>query len=144
VPYFIDSMTRTVVVRAPGIRPKGDSLEVGSELAREWNLVGGRVLTAAEFQAIREAQSGCESVRSTRSPAAQRANTIAGIVEVASWLFLLGFLVLGVAVASQHEYESGAKAYPYLVEGIAVAVVGSFQCLVVLMVASYIKARLSG
>ena len=80
---------------------------------------------------------------SSQSAATRRANTAAGLVEAAAWFALCASIVLGFSVARRtvHNLVSGETEHPYIATGIGIAFAGSFQALVVIMIAAYIKAR---
>ena len=85
---------------------------------------------------------GDTTAQSSRSAAAKRANGVAATVEAIAWFFL-GLSVLGgfiIALQTRID-EFGQQERPYALTGISVAVVGAFQALVVIMIATYIRAR---
>jgi hypothetical protein len=91
---------------------------------------------------FRTPATGPSPTGTLRSPAAQRANRAATIVEVVSWIVLILSVVSGVAIAAQTRIDSnGETAHPFVWTGIGVAIGGAFQALVVIMIAAYIEAK---
>ena len=78
-----------------------------------------------------------------QSSTSRRANSVAGVVEGVCWLFLVVSVVLGLVIAVQSRVSvfTGEREHPYVAAGFAIAVVGTFEALVVIMFAAYIKSR---
>jgi hypothetical protein len=75
-----------------------------------------------------------------------RARAAAGTVEAFSWVILVLGVIAGIAVALQTDYaatESGIeRVHPYVGQGIGIAIVVAMNCLMIIMVAAYIKAKM--
>jgi hypothetical protein len=162
MPYFIDRDSRTVIVKSPGKNPMPCEAVVDGETAMACNLTHGQVLTSQEVGFLLEGSIAAFNAsiaggaghrdaptRPVAAPPAPlrlsgsaRAHGVARVVETASWIFLIISAIFGIAVAAQTEYTGvGETTHPHIAEGIAIAIVGSFQALVVIMFASYIAYR---
>jgi hypothetical protein len=76
-------------------------------------------------------------------PSVTRASTAAGIVEAFAWVILVLGVILGIAVALQTDYDvNGDKVHPYVGLGIGLAIGVAINCLMIIMVAAYIKAKM--
>ena len=77
-----------------------------------------------------------------RASATQRANRVASIVEVVSWIVRILSVISGVVSAAQTRVNMyGDTVHPFVWRGIGFAIVGSFHCLVMIMFATYIEAK---
>ena len=164
MPYFIDLERRQVVVMPPGTAPAAGQAVVDRYTAEACDLRHGQLLNEAEVTALLDGSPttfraaaaqdstvrapgptgrlGDTTAQSSRSAAAKRANGVAATVEAISWFFL-GLSVLGgfiIALQTGID-EFGQQEHPHVLTGIAVAVGGVFQSLVVIMIATYIQAR---
>ena len=71
------------------------------------------------------------------------ARSVAALVEALGWILLVLAVLTGVIVAARSEPDFfGNEHHPHVGLGVAIAVGGAFQCLVIIMVAAYIKARM--
>ncbi|MEN9824077.1 MAG: hypothetical protein RLZ04_2503, partial [Actinomycetota bacterium] len=70
------------------------------------------------------------------------ARKIADLVHAIGWALLILSVGVGIAIAAKSERDNYETVHPYVVEGIAIAVGGAFQSLLIIMIASYIVARL--
>ena len=163
MPYFIDLERRQVVVMPPGATPVAGQSLVDANTATATDLRHGQVLTEAQVSALlsaspdafRAATAQATGTRQTPGPSgaaatgprrpkstAARANAVAGLVEGFAWAFLVLSVVGGLVVALQTRLgEFGTNEHPYVGSGLLIAVAGSFQALVVIMFATYIKWR---
>lgn len=163
MPYFIDIERRQVVVMPPGATPAPGQREVDTNTANATDLRHGQVLTEAQVDALLSASpetfraataqatgtplahgSNAATPNRPRRPqtTAARANSVAGVVEGMAWGFLVLSVIFGIVIAAQaRTNEFGATEHPFVITGLSVAVAGSFQALVVIMIATYIKAR---
>lgn len=104
---------------------------------------------ADTYAAIAERRSALGTSRTAHAPTAhqsstyRRARKVAGTVEGVSWVFLVISVVLGIVVAAQTRVNGFTEEteHPNIAVGISIAVVGAFQALVVIMIATYIQAR---
>lgn len=76
-----------------------------------------------------------------------RAAKVATAVETISWLLLIAAVIGGLVVAAQtgseiNSWGSAHTTHPHVVLGIGLALGGAFQCLLVIMIASYIRAKM--
>ena len=79
-----------------------------------------------------------------RNAATIRAHDVAGLVEVAGWVFTAIGVIGGIAVAAQTERSNGfgdAVSHLYAVLGLAFALVSAFWGLAVVMIAAFIRGR---
>jgi hypothetical protein len=81
---------------------------------------------------------------------ARRAESVASYVEVTMWVFLVLSVVGGSFIGFQRDSDcdfsdcSFSETYPLLGLGLGVAIAGVVQCLMVIMIATYIRARADG
>lgn len=154
MPYFVDGERNVVVASFKKTPPKhGRCFTVDDSLAAAYRLRHGVVLTTDQVQALRDGvmppvSLTNEMTSSNSAPSAaaggsrQRAHSVAGVVEGCSWAFLIMSLLAGVIVAATTTIDSdGQQTHPYVAAGIGLAVAGSFQALVVIMLATYIMSR---
>lgn len=161
--YFVNPRGRhlVVVVVPEGSPPPMEAgmTKVHSQTAIDCDLQDGQRLSPQQFAALRSksvsgflglgvGDDSVASVAQASSPARQsstmrRAGGVARVVEVVCWLFLVASVVLGIAVAAQTRVNqfTGESDHPFVATGIAMAIFGAFQALVVVMVAAYIRAR---
>jgi hypothetical protein len=162
MPYFIDIGRNVIVVTAPGhwVSPvqRTTMVEVDRFTAEACGLRHEQTLTDAQVDALRkgsidefrlltttpaDAQESTPTATARTSSAAQRASTVARLVEFASWVFLVICISVGIGVASVPTTNAitGESEHSNVLAGVAIAIGGAFQALVVIMVATYIIAR---
>ena len=165
--YFVAIQNHTVAIVPPGAKPPRGCIEIDPDMAIVCELRNNQHLSSAQFASLRsKSPSGFRDAGSMsrtpqveapgldadqpirasavrRSNTLQRANGVAGVVEMISWLFLTAAVVLGIVISMQARADgiSGDTGHPFVAYGIGIAVFGAFQALVVIMVATYIQAR---
>lgn len=73
----------------------------------------------------------------------RRAMSVASVVELAGWIGVFASFIIGVAlIAVKGDPYLEQAGRPYAVAGITLMVGGAINCLMVVMIAAYIKARL--
>jgi len=81
---------------------------------------------------------------------ARRTESVASYVEVTMWFFMVLSVVGGSFIGFQRDSDcdfsdcSFSETYPFLGLGLGVAIAGVVQCLMVIMIATYIRARADG
>jgi hypothetical protein len=163
VPYFIDLDQHQIVVLPPGRAGGPDLVPVDTDLATELALSHGQGLTNDQITALREANAtkfqfassapstpgGATSPAATapandpRSEVTRRAFAVANLVEVFGWLLLFLSAIAGLLIATSTRTNpfDGSTDHPYVGAGLATFVLGTFQALMIVMVATYIKSR---
>jgi len=162
MPYFIDRTNPTVIVKSPGSRPGPNEAEIDGTTAAACNLSHGQVVTLwqmgyllkgsiAAFNASiaggaapSAATHWSEQIRDVpprRAASASRAHSVAAIVEIMSWIFLVLCIIGGVVLTQQEKNYSGGLNSAFVIAGLEIAIGGSFAALVMIMFASYIGSR---
>ena len=160
MPYFIDKERRQVLVRPPGSQPDEGQVVIDTDIAVAVHLAHGQVLTVPQMTAVLAGSpsafldaSGPRvtapaptghllGAANTRPGSGARAHAVAGTVEVFAWVFLALSISVGLGIAFQTEINQfGQEEHRNVLGGLLVALAGSFQALVVIMVATYIRSR---
>lgn len=87
---------------------------------------------------------GSTPARYYAPPSVARARAVASVIELMSWIAVVICVIAGLLLVMKKEVSpyTDEWTHPYVGAGIAVAVGGSFQCLLVIMIASYIRAKM--
>ena len=162
MPYFIDRDNRTVIVKGWGENPMRREAEVDGTTAAACNLSHGQVVTLwqmgyllkgsiAAFNASiaggaapSAATHWSEQIRDVpprRTASASRAHSVAAIVEIMSWIYLVLCIIGGVVLTQQDKNYSGGLNSASVIAGLGTAIGGSFSALVMIMFASYVGSR---
>ena len=162
MPYFIDRDSRTVIVKSPGKNPMPREAVVDGETAAACNLSHGQVLTNQQMGYLLDgsiaafnasiaggaapsaATHWSEQIRAVpprQAASASRAHSVAAIVEITSWIYLVLCIIGGVVLTQQEKNYSGGLNSAFVILGLEIAIGGSFSALVMIMFASYIRSR---
>ena len=163
MPYFIDRTNPTVIVKSPGSRPGPNEAEIDGTTAAACNLSHGQVVTlwqmgyllkgsiaafnasiagsAGSFGAATHWSEQIRDVPPRRAASASRAHSVAAIVEIMSWIYLVLCIIGGVVLTQQDKNYSGGLNSASVIAGLGTAIGGSFAALVMIMFASYIGSR---
>ena len=161
--YFIDRPSRKVIVMTPGTKSSPREVVVDAGVARSCNLTPGQVLTvqpmgylldgsisafnasiaggAGSFGAATHWSEQIRDVPPRRAASASRAHSVAAIVEIMSWIYLVLCIIGGVVLTQQDKNYSGGLNSAFVILGLEIAIGGSFSALVMIMFASYIGSR---
>ena len=75
-------------------------------------------------------------------PSVARAKAAAAAVEIVAWVILGIGVLAGLVIASQTEYSHGEHIHPYIGTGIGLVLGIALNCLLMVMVSTYIKAKM--
>ena len=166
--FYIDPATHRVFISDPGSVTENLVL-IDRSVARSLNLQHGQLLTEKAIRVIvgpdamkffsstpgsevSETEASEEPTSSTEIASHNlaalprsvgRASNAAGTVEGFAWLILVLTVIAGIGIAAQTHYDlNGQTTHPYVGYGIGIAIGGSINCLMIIMVAAYIKAKM--
>jgi ABC-type transporter Mla maintaining outer membrane lipid asymmetry permease subunit MlaE len=160
MPYFVNLEHLQVIVRPPGATVGDGEVELFQRIAEQAGLRTGQLLTAEQLEALRRrsiadyrAAGGDVPTTPVAAPrpvvprrsSREHAHHIASIVEVLAWALMVIGILVGLVVMLQvrdtfDEFGVGDER-PYVGEGLMLVVGSVFNCLLVVMVAAYIKYR---
>lgn len=159
MPYFVHIESRTVVVTAPGNRLADGHVEIPADIAQRYSLAHGVTLTAEQFAEVQSPTGAVWASPARPAPTASTSPTsgvsavsvargaeqVALAVEVIAWVLAAIVVLAGVILALTtrgSEFSFEGQTHPFVGAGIGVAVGGLFQCLIVVMLARYIRVRM--
>ena len=167
MPYFLHRESRQVRVTPPGTRLGDAYIEIPTDVAIAHSLVDNDILSEERATTLLSnfESAGSDGAGSTATTGLRRAAPVNGgvtestlkvvssakqialIVEIIAWVLAVGSVIAGLVLATTtRDFDEGLGLtdvrHPFVATGAALAVGGLFQCLIIVMVARYIRARM--
>ncbi len=159
MPYFVNLAERRVIVRSPGASAAEGEIEIDRDTALDAGIRTGQILTDEQIDALRRRSiddyrkaGGEVPLPAARLPIGSsgvdlraHAHRIASVVETLAWCLMVLGIVFGLVALLQvrdtlDEFGTGTER-PYVGTGLTLIVGSVFNCLLVVMVAAYIRYR---
>lgn len=164
MPFFVDLDQLQVIVRPPGATARDGEVELSQPIAVQAGLRTGQRLSTEQLDALQRGSiadyraaggevpaapgvpvAGPTPAGPRRRTAKEHAHQIASIVEALAWaLMVIGILVglvLMLQVRDTFDEFGVRDERPYVESGLMLVVGSVFNCLLVVMVAAYIRFR---